>query len=106
MQKDFNLLATTHCHIFAKPQVASNKYVHIFRHCFLAQYFMPFQMVWSVLFGVLEPHKLLWFLLFKHSTNKMNSRVKGHENLCQKNGVRSCIHFFEVTFRFERCDCV
>ena len=37
-------------HIFQKTQVTWNKMVHKKRHHFLAQFSMPFHMVWSVLF--------------------------------------------------------
>ena len=47
---------------FQRQKWHANKNVHNFWHCFLAQYSMPFHMVWSVLLGVLAPETTFWLV--------------------------------------------
>ena len=49
-------------HIFQNTQVTSNKMVHKKRHHFLAQFSMPFHMVWSVLLQVLAQKTTFWLV--------------------------------------------
>ena len=52
-------------HIFQNAQVTSNKIVHKKRHHFLAQFSIPFHMVWSVLFRVLAQKTWLVEILWR-----------------------------------------
>ena len=50
------------CHIFLNAQGTWNKMVHKKRHSFLAQFSIPFHMVWSVLLRVLAQKNTFWLV--------------------------------------------
>ena len=102
-------------HIFQKAQVNSNKMVHKKIYHFLAQVFMVFHVVWSVLFRVLAPETTFWtveflqqpirrihLVVFEANTrNKTNHTMwKGMQNCAKKWFLFLCTILFEVTWAF------
>ena len=101
--------------IFPKARVALNKNAHNFRPHFLAQFFMLFHMVWSILFGVLgqettfslvevlqQPIRNFHFKVFRANTrNKMDHTMwKSMKNCAQKWCRSLCAFLFEATCAF------
>ena len=93
-------------HIFQMAQVTSNKMVHKKRHNFLAQFSIPFHMVWSVLLRVLAQKTTFWLVeilwqpirsffltVFEANTRNKTHHVKGYGKLCQKTVSFLVYHF-------------
>ena len=107
-------------HIFQMAQVTSNKMVHKKRHHFLAQFSIPFHMVWSVLLRVLAQKTTFWLveilwqpirsfysMVFEATTRNKTEHTmwKGIENCARKWCLFLCTILFEVTWAFWKMCC-
>ena len=115
MPRAYISIFTLDSHIFPKAQVATNKNAHNFWHHFLAQFFMLFLLVWSILFGVLALKTLKWKFLIgcwristnekvvsqANTPNKMDhAKWKSIKNCARKWCRKLCAFLFEVTWAF------
>ena len=100
---------------FQNAYVTSNKMVHKKRHHFLAQFSIPFHMVWSVLLRVLAQKTTFWLveilwqpirsfysMVFEANTRNKTEHTmwKGMENCARKWCLFLCTILFEVTWPF------
>ena len=100
-------------HIFQNAQVTWTKMVHKKRHCFLAQFSIPFHMVWSVLLRALAQKTTFWVveilyrpirsfysMVFEANTRNKTEHTmwKGLENCARKWCLFLCTILFEVTW--------
>ena len=107
-----------HRHIFQNALVTSNKMVHKKRHHFLAQFSIPFHMVWSVLLRVLAQKtpsnslkffdsqseaSIQWFLKLTLATKRSTPCERVWKTV-PENGVFSCVPFcLKSLGQFARC---
>ena len=102
-------------HIFQMAQETSNKMVHKKRHHFLAQFSIPFHMVWSVLLRVVahkttfwlveilwQPIRSFYSMVFEATTRNKTEHTmwKGMENCARKWCLFLRTILFEVTWPF------